>query len=58
MSFHPSSVQTHIGRILNIDNEGIWVKIADGYMIMQELRNENNEIIPYSIFRIGQYINN
>lgn len=58
VSFHPSPVQTHIGRILNIDNEGIWVKIADGYMILQELRNENNEIIPYSIFRIGQYINN
>lgn len=58
VSFHPSLVQTHIGRILNIDNEGIWVKIADGYMILQELRNENNEIIPYSIFRIGQYINN
>lgn len=58
VSYHPSPVQTHIGRILNIDNEGIWVKIADGYMILQELRNENNEIIPYSIFRIGQYINN
>lgn len=58
VSFHPSPVQTHIGRILNIDNEGIWAKIADGYMILQELRNENNEIIPYSIFRIGQYINN
>lgn len=58
VSFHPSPVQTHIGRILNIDNEGIWVKIADGYMVLQELRNEKNEIIPYSIFRIGQYINN
>lgn len=57
VSFHPSSVQTHIGRILNIDNEGIWVKIADGYMVLQELRNEDNEIIPYSIFRIGQYVN-
>lgn len=57
VSFSPSPVQTHIGRILNIDNEGIWVKIADGYMIMQELRNENNEIVPYSKFRIGQYIN-
>jgi methionyl-tRNA formyltransferase len=57
VSFHPSSVQTHIGRILNIDNEGIWVKIADGYMIIQELRDESNVIVPYSKFRIGQYIN-
>lgn len=57
VSFHPSPIQTHIGRILNIDNEGIWVKIADGYMVLQELRNEENEIIPYSIFRIGQYVN-
>lgn len=56
VSFHPSFCQTHIGRILNIDDEGIWVKIADGYMIMQELRDENNEIVSYSKFRIGQCV--
>ena len=55
-SYHHSSVQTHIGRILNIDNEGIWVKVADGYLILQELRNTNNEIVPYSTYKIGQYI--
>ncbi len=57
VAYHPSSVQTHIGRILNIDNEGIWVKISDGYMIIKELCDENNVIVPYSKFRIGQYVN-
>lgn len=56
-SFHPSSVQTHIGRILNIDNEGLWVKCADGYMVLQELRDADNQVVPVSVFRIGQYLN-
>ncbi len=57
VSYHPSPVQTHIGRILNIDSEGLWVKCADGYMVLKELRDVNNEIVPYSKFRIGQYVN-
>lgn len=57
VAYHPSPVQTHIGRILNIDNEGLWVKCADGYLVLQELRDANSRIVPYEMFRIGQYLN-
>lgn len=57
VKFHPSTVVTHIGRILNVDNEGLWVKCAGGYLVLQELRDEKNQIVPVSFFRIGQYMN-
>lgn len=57
VKFHQSNVKTHLGRILNIDNEGLWVKCADGYLVLQELRNEEDQVIPVSVFRIGQYMN-
>lgn len=57
VKYHPSNVETHLGRILNIDIEGLWVKCADGYLVLQELRDEENQIVPLSVFRIGQYLN-
>ena len=58
VDYQPSNVETHIGRILNIDNEGIWVKCADGYIILKEIRDVEGSVVSYSNFRIGQYINN
>ena len=57
VDYHPSSVVTHIGRILNIDNEGLWVKCTDGYLILKELHDKDHNIVPLSTFRIGQYVN-
>jgi methionyl-tRNA formyltransferase len=57
VDFQPSTVKTHIGRILNIDNEGLWVKVLDGYMIIKEIVNSCGDIISFSKFRIGQYLN-
>ena len=57
VGFHPSSIETHIGRILNIDNEGLWVKCADGYVVLEELRDENDNLTSLTRFRIGQYVN-
>lgn len=56
VDYHPSSVITHIGRILNIDNEGIWVKCADGYLVVQEIRNEDGKSVSFDTFKIGQYV--
>ena len=56
-SFHPSSVISHIGRILNIDNEGIWIQIADGYMVVKKMVDESGSEISYTNFTIGQYLN-
>lgn len=58
VAFHPSNVVTHIGRILNIDVDGLWVKVSDGYMIIKELIDEPGNIIDIrSKFKIGQYLN-
>ena len=58
VAFHSSNVVTHIGRILNIDSDGLWVKVFDGYMIIKELLDESgNTIDVCENFKIGQYLN-
>lgn len=57
VKYHLSDIETHLGRILNVDNEGLWVKCADGYLVLQELRDVDNQVVPMSAFRIGQYMN-
>lgn len=57
VGFHPVNVDTHIGRILNIDNDGVWVKAKDGYLIIKELKNQNDDKVELSRFKIGQYFN-
>jgi len=57
VDFHSQNVNTHIARILNIDEEGIWVKVADGYLIIKEIRNELDLLCAYSNFIIGTYFN-
>lgn len=57
VAFHYVNVETHLGRILNIDNDGIWVKVKDGYMIIKELRDQVNNVVSFDRFSIGQYLN-
>ena len=57
VGYHQSSIVTHIGRILNIDNDGLWVKCADGYLVLEELRDIDLNVVSFSNFRIGQYVN-
>ena len=58
IKFHKSSIKTDIGRILNIDDEGVWVKNKGGYIILKNIYNEKNEAVPSSFFKIGNYLNN
>lgn len=52
--FHDSKVKSHIGRILNVDNEGIWISTGSGYIIFSEVKNEQgNSIDLISTFKIG-----
>ena len=53
VDFHSQNVDTHIGRILNIDNDGLWIKIQDGYLVIKSLEDQNGESIPLNLFRIG-----
>lgn len=54
--FHKSPVETHIGRILNIDDDGVWVKIQDGYMVISSMYDEKGCIYSIDNFKIGQYL--
>ena len=55
VAFHESSVNTDISRILNIDDEGVWVKSVDGYFILDDLRDDAGNIVNNNIFKIGSF---
>ena len=57
VDYYSQNVETHLGRILNIDNEGLWVKVKDGYLIIKELIDSNNNVVPFDRFKIGQFFN-
>ncbi len=43
-----------LGRVVNIDADGIWIKVKDGYLNAQKMTDENGtEIDMKQIFRIG-----
>ncbi len=50
-------LNTHIGRILNVDDDGIWIKVPDGYMIIKSLIDEKGEKVSMDIFKIGKFLN-
>ncbi len=56
-SFHPSRVDTDIARILNVDDDGVWVKSIDGYIIIYDIKDLAGNLVDKNIFKIGTYIN-
>lgn len=57
VDFHSSSIVTHIGRILNIDENGVWVSCKGGYLVFKEIFSPlNSELIPYNYFKIGAFL--
>ncbi len=56
VDFFFSPVITHIGRILNIDNEGVWIKVQDGYLILKEITDSDNNAVDFDYFKIGQFL--
>lgn len=54
--FHPQSCDTHIGRVLNIDDRGIYVKCKDGYMVLSEL-SQGEEVMDHKTIKPGVYLN-
>lgn len=57
VDYHLQNVDTHLGRILNIDNDGLWVKAKDGYIVIKELKDDKGGVVPFDYFKIGQYFN-
>ncbi|WP_207426477.1 methionyl-tRNA formyltransferase [Pedobacter sp. SYSU D00535] len=56
VAFHDQTCDTHVGRILNIDNDGVWVKTGDGYMILKEIVDNNFQRVSFDRFKIGMYL--
>jgi len=43
-----------LGRVANIDDKGIWIKVKEGYLNVQKLSDENGlEVDMKNIFKIG-----
>jgi len=43
-----------LGRVVNIDDKGIWIKVKDGYLNVKKLCDENGLVVDMkNIFRIG-----
>lgn len=57
VDFQCSSISTHIGRVLNVDNDGVWVKIKDGYMIISEIIDTDGNIFNNDLIVIGSFLN-
>lgn len=57
IKFHESKIDTDLSRILNIDQEGIWVKSLDGYIILDEIKDSSGNLIKNKTFKIGNYLN-
>jgi len=55
--FHESKIDTDLSRILNIDDEGIWIKSLDGYIILDEIKDLSGNLIKNNTFKIGNYLN-
>jgi len=42
------------GRVVNIDNEGAWVKVNGGLLIIQSIVDSNNKSVDIDLaFKIG-----
>ncbi|MCH9753757.1 MAG: hypothetical protein K0T99_02515 [Alphaproteobacteria bacterium] len=52
---HDQNIKTlTLGRITNIDNEGMWIKVRDGYLVVKELVDELQTVVDFNMcFRIG-----
>lgn len=55
--FYPTTVATDRGRILNIDDNGVWISCEKGYVICRKIFSPNrNAEICSAYFRVGQFV--
>lgn len=52
--FYAPSEMLTLGRVANIDQNGIYIRTKDGYLIIKEALDDNNKLLDLrSLFRIG-----
>ena len=49
-------IDTHIGRILNIDNKGIYVSSLEGYLILSKIEDTDGNKVDNNNFKIGNFL--
>lgn len=54
--FLERNIETHIGRILNIDINGIYVSTIEGYIVLSNIETEDGEKVEYSSFKLGVFL--
>ncbi|WP_226063794.1 methionyl-tRNA formyltransferase [Kaistella polysaccharea] len=54
--FLERKINTQIGRILNIDDKGLYISSKDGYVILSEITDLDGQEIANSKFMIGEYL--
>lgn len=42
------------GRVVNIDNEGVWIKLSDGLLVLDELQENSLPTDPRELMKIGK----
>lgn len=57
IEYHYSNIITDISRILNVDDDGIWVKSKEGYIILKSITSTEGIDIAKTFFKIGNYLN-
>ena len=57
IKFHESTNSGDVSRILNIDDDGVWVKSKDGYVILTGFKDEEGEDASNYEFKIGAFFN-
>lgn len=56
IAFIERNIVTHTGRILNIDNNGLYISSKEGYVILSDITDEQGNQVKYSNFRIGYFL--
>lgn len=51
VDFHLVKCETHLGRVLNINNQGVYIKIRDGYIILKKLKYKDNIYLANNIIK-------
>lgn len=43
-----------VGRVVNVDEDGVWLKVADGLLVVQRLESSGDPVDPKSLLKLGQ----
>jgi hypothetical protein len=54
--FLERKIEHHIGRILNVDRNGVYVSTVEGYIVLSDIEKEDGSKVEYSSFKFGVFL--